>query len=425
MDKQQDSISTVGVGKEYPPSEVYTAEPPPAYQRTRGTAVQIARIAAGTVIAVTFILGFFMLASAYITASASCANYNFQEALRQELEEQPQYQHLVAVDPLSEESGENKQENLVPPPPPPPAPAVPVQQDATAPIQLKLPLTLDFDDLAGSLVEKNQRSRMNCVVEKRRAEEVMDHQPKTVRLPFGVNLTTDPRYEHVTGERMAIFCESGHDQRHVPMDNNIGSPVVVPIPFHQEAMHLIPLPMPMHQGPVYPPPHGHGMGPPPPHMMPRHPQQLIHPPPPPMPMHPHPAQTQAQMGPPHPEIPMSILTRIAQEEAADSKDDEPLHIIAREEIIPVFHPASPEGRAMNGPAIPSVPAPVPAEMVQPPPPPPQYTRQLQMPQTTQLHPAQDQQPRPHFVQPRSVRSVDDTFLKREKRVKRCACDCSC
>ncbi|KAG8337578.1 hypothetical protein J6590_017669 [Homalodisca vitripennis] len=54
-----------------------------AYQRTRGTAVQIARIAAGTVIAVTFILGFFMLASAYITASASCANYNFQEALRQ------------------------------------------------------------------------------------------------------------------------------------------------------------------------------------------------------------------------------------------------------------------------------------------------------------------------------------------------------
>lgn len=62
-------------------------------------------------------------------------------------------------------------------------------------------------------MEKNQRSHMNCVVEKKRAEEVMDHQPKTVRLPFGVNITTDPRYEHVTGERMAIYCESGHDQR--------------------------------------------------------------------------------------------------------------------------------------------------------------------------------------------------------------------
>lgn len=65
-----------------------------------------------------------------------------------------------------------------------------------------------------SLMEKNQRSRMNCVIEKKRAEEVMDHQPKTVRLPFGVNITTDPRYEHVTGERMAIYCESGHDQRY-------------------------------------------------------------------------------------------------------------------------------------------------------------------------------------------------------------------
>lgn len=63
-------------------------------------------------------------------------------------------------------------------------------------------------------MERNQRSRMNCIVEKRRAEEVMDHQPKKISLPFGVNLTTDPRYEHVTGERMAIFCESGHDQRY-------------------------------------------------------------------------------------------------------------------------------------------------------------------------------------------------------------------
>lgn len=66
---------------------------------------------------------------------------------------------------------------------------------------------------AQSLMEKNQRSRMNCVVEKKSAEEVTDHQPKTVRLPFGVNITTDPRYEHITGERMAIYCESGHDQR--------------------------------------------------------------------------------------------------------------------------------------------------------------------------------------------------------------------
>lgn len=54
---------------------------------------------------------------------------------------------------------------------------------------------------------------MNCVVEKRRAEEVVDQQPRSVHLPFGVNLTTDPKYQRVTGERMAIFCESGHETR--------------------------------------------------------------------------------------------------------------------------------------------------------------------------------------------------------------------
>jgi hypothetical protein len=69
-----------------------------------------------------------------------------------------------------------------------------------------------------AMMEKNQRSRMNCVVEKRHAEEIVDHQPRTIRLPFGVNVTTDPRYEHVSGEKMAIYCESGKDQRSVKME---------------------------------------------------------------------------------------------------------------------------------------------------------------------------------------------------------------
>jgi len=29
------------------------------------------------------------------------------------------------------------------------------------------------------------------------------------------------------------------------------------------------------------------------------------------------------------------------------------------------------------------------------------------------------------VQPRSVRSVDEVFHRRDKRVRRCACDCAC
>lgn len=54
-----------------------------------------------------------------------------------------------------------------------------------------------------------RRSKMNCVVERRKAEEFIDAPSKTMQLPFGVNLTTDPKRQKVTGERIAIFCETG------------------------------------------------------------------------------------------------------------------------------------------------------------------------------------------------------------------------
>nr|CAD7434875.1 unnamed protein product [Timema monikensis] len=126
----------------------------------------------------------------------------------------------------SEESSDHESQEVTEPPPGPDDQATTGEH---VPIKFKVPLTLDFDELAGMLVEKNQRSRMNCVVEKRRAEEIVDHQPRTVKLPFGLNVTTDPRYEHVSGEKMAIFCESGNDQRHAPMEVMHG-PVMIPLP---------------------------------------------------------------------------------------------------------------------------------------------------------------------------------------------------
>lgn len=47
---------------------------------------------------------------------------------------------------------------------------------------------------------------MNCVIERRRAEELVDNAPKMT--PFGFNFNSEPK-KRVTGERMAIFCESG------------------------------------------------------------------------------------------------------------------------------------------------------------------------------------------------------------------------
>lgn len=52
---------------------------------------------------------------------------------------------------------------------------------------------------------------MNCVIERRRAEELVDGTPKTVSLPFGINLQTEPKKQRVTGERIAIVCESNSE----------------------------------------------------------------------------------------------------------------------------------------------------------------------------------------------------------------------
>nr|XP_024217304.1 mediator of RNA polymerase II transcription subunit 15 isoform X1 [Halyomorpha halys] len=424
MEKQQeaaaDSISSVGVQmKEYPPSEVYSTEPPPvsAYVRPRATAVQIARIAAVTLIAVSFILGFFMVASAYITATATCYQ-DYPLPPQENVEDRPQYQHLV-VDPLdSEESAHTKQESVVLPQ----QEQQQEQQSQEHTVHLKLPLQLDFDELAGSMIEKNQRSRMNCVVEKRRAEEVTDHQPRTVRLPFGVNISSDPRYEHITGERMAIFCESGADQRHVPMEQQM-TPMAIPIPIHQVPIHpnAIPQQVPFHPNniPQVPPqfhPHAHqrpSMEPPqhqmPPHMIPQQvqiqPHQIIHQMPPqqlPPQFHPHQAILQ------------QAIHQIEQQALHHSPEEHQVIIQVEEEIVPVM-------RGFQHPEVP-------ADTVRPPPLP--FHRlpvHLPQPQQQQMQQQQQQesQPRPHYVQPRSVRSVDNVLLHRDKRVRRCACDCAC
>lgn len=54
---------------------------------------------------------------------------------------------------------------------------------------------------------------MNCVVERKHAEEIVDSPSKTVVLPFGMNLTTDPKKARITGERISIFCEGGNENK--------------------------------------------------------------------------------------------------------------------------------------------------------------------------------------------------------------------
>lgn len=47
---------------------------------------------------------------------------------------------------------------------------------------------------------------MNCIIERRRAEELVDTPDRV--MPFGFQMNAEPK-KRITGERMAIFCESG------------------------------------------------------------------------------------------------------------------------------------------------------------------------------------------------------------------------
>jgi hypothetical protein len=73
-------------------------------------------------------------------------------------------------------------------------------------IRIKLPLDFDLSELAHNILMQNQKSRMNCVVERRRTEEVEEPKPMN---PFNAFMNEQPKKEKVTGERIAIFCETG------------------------------------------------------------------------------------------------------------------------------------------------------------------------------------------------------------------------
>ncbi|KAF2901597.1 hypothetical protein ILUMI_04584, partial [Ignelater luminosus] len=472
-----------------------------AYHRPQSASVQVAKIIAVTVVVVSVVLGGFLLASAYVTANASCRQLEQELQLLTEtadrlqplqpealIQEEPKQQadnsiqaeessrHVKevqdnnvsqdsdSVDNSSDSESSNESE----------------EEERVTPIHIKLPLQLDFDDLAGAIIDKNQRSKMNCIVEKKRAEEVVDHQPKTVRLPFGVNLTTDPRYEHVTGERMIILCESGSLQRHTqpqpqpqpqPEEQEetvMIQPVVIPIgPINPFQTHMPQQMRPSVQQQAMPMPH---------------PMETLRPPMPGPVM----SQTSSQSAPvaPNPfiqHIAQQIINqrirmemqraheeaqRAAQEEASQREEvsnevpqaeiehrripgaevvmaqripipEEILRQINRlpnhevivsvseqepeeapQELRIIQHPRQ-SAQEMNGRQTYArgLPVHIPVPMMQ----------QQEMPQEHQEHvaAATSEELRPHYVQPRSVRSVDALLPKSQKRVKRCSCDCAC
>lgn len=63
-------------------------------------------------------------------------------------------------------------------------------------------------------MQKNIKGNVNCIVEKRKNEELVDHAPMSLNLPspFGMNITTPPRLQHLTGEQMIVICKGDDDE---------------------------------------------------------------------------------------------------------------------------------------------------------------------------------------------------------------------
>lgn len=251
----------VNMKQDYAASEVYstTSEAPPAYKIRQANSVKIARIVAVTVIVSSFILGSFMLASTYLQAKQSCDQMQtldavlnkelMLEAMQQELpkaqalmqdhlsadeanlqtierDEKQQKKSSEAAKKESSETNESENDDDE-------SGSEGGESDESADmnanrVHIKLPLDLDLSELAHAMLRENHKSKMNCVVERRRSEELVDSPAKTMRLPFGMELNTEPKKQKVTGERIAIFCETGNEQKNE--DAEPVRQVLIPIP---------------------------------------------------------------------------------------------------------------------------------------------------------------------------------------------------
>lgn len=228
MEKDPPSL-TVQMKPEYASSEVYStvgSEAPPAYKMRSANSVKIAKIIAGTIILSSFILGGFILAATYMQSRAVCDQIQtLENALDKEMMLEMLAQELPKPSALQgREASPNDVENDAKKPsrkdndinssPDSSSDSQYSDSDESQDmnrVQFKLPLDIDLNELASKFLSNNQKTKMNCVVERRRAEELVDGAPKTISLPFGINLQTEPKKQRVTGERIAIVCESNHE----------------------------------------------------------------------------------------------------------------------------------------------------------------------------------------------------------------------
>lgn len=202
MDKAQEAAAAAGMGHlDYQTGDLASTIssrdllPPPAYKRPSSEKLKVSMVLAIALVAVSVVVGIVVVLVVHLRAQQQQCACAFPTAAA-----------------LTGRRGNGAQSDLT---------ALP---SGNVPSKFPLPLKLQLDPLAGQLLRKNQRAQVSCVVEKKKASEVIAHEPKMLMTPFG-NMTTEPRMVHLTGERMIFSCLTGTRDENPRNARNIPSRV--------------------------------------------------------------------------------------------------------------------------------------------------------------------------------------------------------
>ncbi|XP_046920407.1 msr-110 isoform X1 [Dermatophagoides farinae] len=169
-------------------------------QQYEPTAMLVARLIARTMLFMTVIIGSFILVSVYIQSkSLQCTEFTTAEASHGG----PYFEPMMATSEPDDEYSSG---------------------------QRHIPLSLRMSGRAGEMINAmgdDEKGHVNCVIERKTANQIIASEPKKLMTPFG-NITTDPRLVHLTGEKLIFSCHSGDDdqQQQQPKLSKEGNPII-------------------------------------------------------------------------------------------------------------------------------------------------------------------------------------------------------
>jgi len=134
-----------------------------------------------TMIAVTCLMGFFLLAAVYIQTNNRCVcAYSSGGPMSAESQNSPYFEPLKAL-----------------------------SSDETSKEIRHLPLRIRMHGDARDFMSSGSNGgRVSCEITRKTASQVIASEPKQLNTPFG-NITTDPKLMHLTGEKVYFSCSNG------------------------------------------------------------------------------------------------------------------------------------------------------------------------------------------------------------------------